>query len=85
MHTANLRKVGGSIMLDIPPVLLSLLNLKDKDIVNFDVEDDQIIIRPGKRPSYTLDDLLAQCDEDYIDTDEDREWDEANPVGHELL
>ncbi len=85
MHTVNLRKVGGSIMLAIPPVLLNLLNLKDKDIVKIDVEDDQIIIRPGKRPNYTLDELLAQCDEDYIVTDEDREWDEANPVGNELL
>ena len=85
MHTVNLRKVGGSIMLAIPPVLLNLLNLKDKDIVRIDVEDDQIIIRPGNRPNYTLDELLAQCDEDYIVTDEDREWDEANPVGNELL
>ncbi len=85
MHTANLRKVGGSIMLAIPPVLLSLLNLKDKDIVNIDIKDDQIIIRPGKRLNYTLDDLLAQCDEDCIVTDEDREWDDANPVGNELL
>ena len=85
MHTVNLRKVGGSTMLAIPPVLLNLLNLKDKDVVEIDVEDDQIIIRPGKRSNYTLDELLAQCDEDYIVTDEDREWDEANPVGNELL
>ena len=28
MHTTNLRKVGGSIMLAVPPALLDLLNLR---------------------------------------------------------
>lgn len=27
MHTTNLRKVGGSVMLAVPPALLDLLNL----------------------------------------------------------
>ena len=86
MHTTNLRKVGGSIMLAIPPVLLNLVNLRVEDKVDIDVENGRLIIAPQKRYSYTLDELLAQCDaEDYILTDEDREWDEAKPVGKELL
>lgn len=86
MHTTNLRKVGGSVMLAIPPVLLKLVNLQVNDNVEIDVENGRIIIKPRIRPSYTLDELLAQCNEEYfVNTTEDRAWDEAKPVGKELL
>ena len=86
MHTTNLCKVGDSVMLAIPPDLLKLANLQVNDNVKFDVENGRIIIGPRIRPSYTLDELLAQCnEEDYVPTVEDRAWDEAKPVGKELL
>ena len=86
MHMTKLRKVGGSVMLAIPPVLLKLVNLQVNDNVEIDVENGRIIIEPRIRPSYTLDELLAQCnEEDFVLTAEDRVWDEAKPVGNELL
>ena len=40
---------------------------------------------PEPRPSYSLGELLAQCDETAPDSDADREWIEGKPLGAELL
>jgi len=39
MHTTSLRKVGGSVMLVVPPVLLNLLELKAGTTVGVSVEN----------------------------------------------
>ena len=85
MHTTNLRKVGGSVMLAVPPAILDLLNLRPGARVDIGVKDGCLIVAPRTRPSYSLDELLAQCDETAPGDDEDRAWLEAGPVGHELL
>lgn len=85
MHTTNLRKVGGSVMLAVPPVLLDLLNLAAGAKVDIGVEGDRLIVAPRTRPSYSLDELLAMCDETAPTDDGDRAWLEARPVGNELL
>ena len=85
MHTTNLRKVGGSIMLAVPPALLDLLNLRPGAKVDIDVENGRLVIEPKARPSYSLDELLAQCEETGTPSAEDRAWIDANPVGNELL
>ena len=46
MHTTNLRKVGGSIMLAVPPALLDLLNLDVGAKVDVGVEDGRLVIEP---------------------------------------
>ena len=84
MHTTNLRKVGGSVMLKVPPALLDILGLRVGARVDIAVENGRLIVEPRKRPSYSLDELLAQCDE-TAPSDEDRAWIEAKPVGDELL
>ena len=48
------------------------------------VEDGRLIVTRGKRPRYTLDELLVECDEN-ADDDADREWFDAPSVGRELL
>ena len=85
MHTTNLRKVGGSIMLAVPPALLDLLRLRVGAKVDIVVESGRLIVEPRKRPAYSLDELLAQCDDTASPSDEDRAWIDAEPVGHELL
>ena len=85
MHTTHLRKVGGSIMLAVPPTLLDLLKLGVGAKVNIDVENGRLVVEPKVRPSYTLDELLAQCDETDTPSDGDRAWTDAKPVGTELL
>ena len=46
MHTTKLRKVGGSVMLAVPPVLLNLLQLKVGATVAVDVEHGRLIVEP---------------------------------------
>ena len=85
MHTTNLRKVGGSVMLAVPPALLDLLRLKAGASVDIGIEKGRLIVAPRTRPSYTLDELLAQCDESAAADDRDHVWLDAKPVGNELL
>jgi antitoxin ChpS len=85
MHTTNLRKVGGSVMLVIPPVLLNLLHLKADAAVAVDVENGRLIVEPKPRPHYTLEELLAASDYSQPRTPEEQEWLDAPPVGRELL
>ena len=84
MHTTNLRKVGGSVMLAVPPALLDLLELRVGTKVNIGVDNGRLIVEPRTRPSYSLDELLAQCEEG-APADDDRAWMDAKPVGNELL
>ncbi|MFN7997087.1 MAG: antitoxin [Bryobacteraceae bacterium] len=85
MHTTNLRKVGGSIMLAVPPALLDLLRLRPGVKVGIAIESGRLVVEPQRRPRYTLDELLAQCNPKAARTKEDREWLGNRPAGAELL
>ncbi len=85
MHSTSLRKIDGSVMLVVPPALLDLLNLGIGARVDIGIEDGRLIVAPRARPSYSLDELLAQCDEFVPDDDGNRAWLDAHPVGNELL
>jgi len=85
MHATNLRKVGGSVMLAVPPAILDMLHLQAGSTVALVVDGGRLIVEPQPRPRYTLDELLAQCDSSAELTQEDGEWLEAKPVGGELL
>jgi antitoxin ChpS len=85
MHTTNLRRVGGSVMLAVPPAVLDMLQLRAGATVSLIVDGSRLIVEPRPRPRYTLDELLAQCDPSAELTDEDREWLDAKPAGSELL
>ena len=84
-HTTHLRKVGGSIMLAVPPAVLDLLELRVGAKVDIDVDNGRLVIEPKLRPNYSLDELLAQCDEPAALSSEDRDWIDAKPAGNELL
>jgi antitoxin ChpS len=85
MHTTNLRKVGGSVMLAVPPALLDVLHLAAGAKVGLVVDNGRLVVEPAARPRYTLEELLAQCDASTEISAEDREWLDARPVGDELL
>ena len=84
MHTTNLRKVGGSIMLAIPPAVLEVLNLQSGTTVGVAVDNGKLIISPQPKLQYSLDELLAQCNPHAPITEGDRDWLEVSPVGNEL-
>ena len=85
MHTTNLRKVGGSVMLAVPPALLDVLELRVGAKVDLGVEGGRLVVVPRTRPAYSLHELLAQCDQPGTVDDQDRLWLDSKPVRKELL
>jgi antitoxin ChpS len=85
MHTTNLRKVGGSVMMVLPPAILDMLHLQAGATVGVRVEGGRLVVEPSPRPRYSLDELLAQCDASAEASAEDQDWLAGKPVGHELL
>jgi antitoxin ChpS len=85
MHTTNLRKVGGSVMMAVPPAFLELLHLQAGATVGMAVDHGRLVIEPRPRPRYSLDELLAQCDASAEPTAQDPAWLDAKPVGSELI
>jgi antitoxin ChpS len=85
MHFTNLRKVGGSVMLAVPPALLDLLHLKAGASVGVIVDGGRLVVEASPRPRYSLAELLAVSDYLEQPSPEDREWLDAPAVGKELL
>ncbi len=90
MHTTNLRKVGGSVMLAVPPALLDLLQLHPGAKVGIAVESGRLVVKPQPRRRYSLDELLAQCDPKLPRSrgrakKADQEWLNTKAAGGELV
>jgi antitoxin ChpS len=85
MYTTNLRKVGGSVMLAVPPAFLEQLELQAGASVGLAVDNGCLVISPSRRPRYTLAELLALSDYSEPQPPEEREWVDAPAVGDELL
>ena len=84
MHTTNLRKVGGSIMLAVPPALLDILHLQPGAQVGIAVENGRLVVEPRRR-RYTLDELLAQCHSRAPRSKQEQEWLDQKPLGRALI
>ncbi|END3796316.1 antitoxin [Escherichia albertii] len=85
MYTTRLKKVGGSVMLAVPPAVLKTLALLPDSEVGVTIDNGCLIIEPQKRPRYSLAELLAQCDPHEEINDEEREWIDAPAAGKEIL
>ncbi len=85
MHTTHLRKVGGSVMLAVPPAILELLHLQAGTTVGVAVEDGRFVVEPKPRPRYTMAELLAASDYSVPQPPEEREWVDAPAVGREVV
>jgi antitoxin ChpS len=89
MHTTNLRKVGGSVMLAVPPALLNILQLQPGAKVGVAVESGRLIVDANPRPRYTLTELLAQCSpkvrRSKPSSKRERDWLNSKRVGRELI
>lgn len=82
MYTTYLRKVGGSVMLALPPAILDMLDLSAGSTVGLTVAQGKITIETSR---YSLEELLAQCDPQVPMTEEDQAWLSDGPAGGELL
>jgi len=85
MHTTNLRKVGGSVMLAVPRALLDILHLQPGAQVGIAVESGRLVVEPQQRRRYTLKQLLAQCDPKARRGKAEKEWLAGRPQGGELI
>ena len=85
MHTTNLRKVGGSVMLAVPPALLDVLQLQPGATVGLAIEKGCLVVEPRPRRRYSLKQLLAQCGPHARRVRQEREWLGSKPVGRELI
>jgi antitoxin ChpS len=90
MHTTNLRRVGGSIMLAVPPALLDILRLQPGAKVGIAVESGRLVVKPQHRRRHTLDELLAQCNPRAPRAKgkagkEEQEWLNSKPLGRETI
>lgn len=85
MYRTSLRKVGGSVMLVVPPAFLEQLNVEAGTTVGLEVADGRLVVDPKPGPRYTLKSLLAASDYSQTQTEEDRDWVSSSAVGGELV
>lgn len=85
MHTTNLRKVGGSVMLVVPPAFLDQLQLQAGATVGLSVDHGCLVVDPRPGPRYTLAELLEASDYSSPQPAEEREWVDAPAAGGETL
>lgn len=85
MHTTNLRKVGGSVMMAVPPALLDLLQLRAGASVGIVLDGETLVVKAATRPRYTMAELLAASDYTDPHVDEDRDWLDTPAIGRELI
>ena len=85
MSTAKLREVGGSVMLALPPALLNSMKVGAGASVDIEMDKGCLIVKPHTHPSYSLQELLDQCDETAGASPEEQAWVESGPIGKELV
>jgi antitoxin component of MazEF toxin-antitoxin module len=82
MPSATLRTLGGSIAIALPKKLLTPLGLSSGSEVNIAVKDGNLIISPLKK-KYTLQEMIAGMS--VGDLPHDSDWENAPPVGKEVI
>lgn len=82
MATATLRAVGGSVMVSVPKQVLNHLGVTVGGALNFLVQKDKVVIEKVS-PSYSLDELLAQCDFSQEMSEDEKAWVTAPMIGLE--
>ncbi len=84
MYTTNLRRVGGSVMLALPPALLEVVDFEVNTEVGITVQNGCLLVESKKPKRYTLRDLAKQCDLSAPTPPVDREWLDMPAAGNEL-
>ncbi|HEY9680468.1 MAG TPA: AbrB/MazE/SpoVT family DNA-binding domain-containing protein [Oculatellaceae cyanobacterium] len=85
MHKTNLRKVGGSVMMSVPPAILDQLHLQAGSTVTISLDGARLVVESSPKPRYTLAELLAASDYSQPQPDSEREWVDTGATGRELL
>ena len=83
---SDIRRLGGALVMTLPPALLKLLNIDAGDQMTLDVADGQLIARPValRQKRYTLAEILAGSD-CIAELNADTAWArDGGPVEREL-
>lgn len=78
----SIQKWGNSAAIRLPTGLLQQLNVSAGDKLAVELCDGGVMLKP-KRPAYSLDALLAQCDETVPPPKDLDGWSDAKAVGSE--
>jgi antitoxin ChpS len=78
----SVQKWGNSAAVRLPTELLGLLKVALGDKLAVDVRADGVFLK-AKRPAFSLDDLVAQCDPTAPEPADMALWRAAKPVGRE--
>jgi antitoxin ChpS len=72
-------------MLTIPKPILNALDLCADAPVRLSIESGKLVVKPNRRPRYSLDELLAQRRPTARRSRADREWTSGKRAGRELI
>jgi len=80
-----IKKWGNSLATRIPKAIVDTVGLYLDQAINIEAENGRIIITPIiRQKEYTIDELVSQCNSEFIKLDEDdKNWLNAEPVGRE--
>lgn len=79
----SIQKWGNSAAVRLPVELLGLLNVVLGDKLLVDVRSEGVLLKP-KRPTYSLKELIAQCDLSAKEPVDMAAWNKIKPVGREV-
>lgn len=78
----SVQKWGNSAAVRLPTELLGILKVTLGDKLSVNVQPDGVLIKAA-RPSYSLADLVAQCDPSAPEPADMEVWSDLKPVGRE--
>ncbi len=85
MHTAILKQLDDTVVVEVPADLLTQLHATPGQSITLRAETSGLALAPAYRPRYTLREMLDQCDFSIPPSDEEQEWVHSPAVGRELL
>jgi antitoxin ChpS len=87
MATATILDTKDGPALSLSQDAIDALGLRKGSMLEVSIEGSSLLLRLSRRrrPKYTAEELLAQCDFSIPMSDEDREWIDAPRVGRELI
>ena len=82
MMELSVQKWGNSAAVRLPVELLGVLNVALGDKLTVNVQTDGVLLK-AKRPTYSLEDLVAQCNPSAPEPADMAVWTDVKQVGRE--
>lgn len=79
----SIQKWGNSAAVRLPATLLSQLGVALGDKLSAHLQPDGLVLRPARK-TYSLSDLMAQCDLQAKPPADLADWEGAKPAGQEV-